>query len=133
LALGLPADSVAKIAAVRSAGLQALQTCRRAGVHIGFGTDLLGASQRLQCDEFRIRAEVQPPIEVIRSATVVAAQVLQMEDRLGRLVPGAYADLLVVDGDPLADLSCFWSDGGQGSRLAVVMKEGRIFHESLGR
>ena len=131
-ALGLPAESVAKIAAVRSAGLQALETCRRAGVRIGFGTDLLGASQRLQCDEFRIRAEVQPPIEVIRSATVVAAQVLQMEGRLGRLVPGACADLLVVDGNPLADLSCFWGDGGQGERLAMVMKEGRIFHDRLG-
>jgi len=129
--LGLPAESVAKIAAVRSAGLQALEICRRAGVSIGFGTDLLGASQRLQSDEFRSLGEVQPPIDVIRSATVVAAQVLQMENRLGRLVPGAYADLLVVDGDPLADLSCFWGDGGQGRRLALVMKEGRIFHDRL--
>jgi imidazolonepropionase-like amidohydrolase len=129
--LGLPAGNVAKIAAVRSAGLQALQTCRRAGVRIGFGTDLLGASQRLQSDEFRIRAEVQPPIEVIRSATVVAAQVLQMEGRLGRLVAGACADLLVVDGNPLRDLACLWGDGGQGAHLSMVMKEGRIFHDRL--
>jgi imidazolonepropionase-like amidohydrolase len=131
VSLGLPPESVAKIDAVRSAGLQALQTCRRAGVSIGFGTDLLGASQRLQCEEFRIRAEVQPPIEVIRSATVVAAQVLQMEGRVGRLVPGAYADLLVVDGNPLADLACLWADGGQGARLSMVMKEGRVFHDRL--
>ena len=40
---------------------------------------------------------------------------------------GAHDGAMVVDGDPLADLSCFWSDGGQGSRLAVVMKEGRVY------
>jgi len=127
--LGLPAESVAKIESVRSAGLQALQACVRAGVRIGFGTDLLGASQRRQSDEFRIRAEVQSPLEIIRSATVVGAQVLKMEDRLGRLVPGAYADLLVVDGNPIADLSCLWGHGGQGERITLVMKEGRICHD----
>ena len=127
--LGLPAESVAKIESVRSAGLQALQACVRAGVRIGFGTDLLGASQRRQSDEFRIRAEVQSPLEIIRSATVVGAQVLKMEDRLGRLVPGAYADLLVIDGDPIADLSCLWGHGGQGERITLVMKEGRICHD----
>jgi len=155
VALGLPAESVAKIESVRSAGLQALETCRRAGVAIGFGTDLrsaglqaletcrragvaigfgtdlLGASQRLQSDEFRIRREVQSPLEIIRSATVVGAQVLQMEDRLGRLVAGAEADLLVVDGNPLADLSCLWEGGGQGERIPLVMKQGRICHDRL--
>jgi len=52
-----------------------------------------------------------------------------MEDRLGRLVPGAYADLLVVDGNPIADLSCLWGHGGQGERITLVMKEGRICHD----
>jgi imidazolonepropionase-like amidohydrolase len=133
VSLGLPPESVAKIESVRSAGLQALQTCRSAGVRIGFGTDLLGASQRLQSDEFRIRAQVQSPLEVIRSATLVGAQVLQREGRLGRLVPGAWADLLVVDGNPLADLSCLWGHGGQGERIRLVMKAGRICHDRLDR
>jgi len=133
VSLGLPAESVAKIESVRSAGLQALETCRRAGVRIGFGTDLLGASQRLQSDEFRIRAQVQSPLEIIRSATLVGAQVLQREDRLGRLVPGAWADLLVVDGNPLADLSCLWGHGGQGERIRLVMQAGRICHDHLDR
>jgi imidazolonepropionase-like amidohydrolase len=131
VSLGLPAASVAKIASVREAGLQALDTCRRAGVQIGFGTDLLGRSQRLQSDEFRIRAAVQSPLEVIRSATVIGARVLQQEGRIGRLVPGADADLLVVDGNPLADLSCLWGHGGQGERIPLVMKQGRICHDRL--
>ena len=131
VSLGLPAESVAKIASVREAGLQALDTCRRAGVQIGFGTDLLGRSQRLQSDEFRIRAAVQSPLEIIRSATIVGARVLQQEGRIGRLVPGADADLLVVDGNPLADLSCLWGHGGQGERIPLVMKQGRICHDRL--
>jgi len=128
-ALGLPARSAEKIEAVRSAGLRALEICRRAGVRIGFGTDLLGASQRLQLEEFRIRNAVQPPAEIIRSATVVGAELLGMEERLGRLVPAAHADLLVVDGNPLRDLSCLWDVPAGGP--ALVMKGGVIHHERL--
>ena len=100
--------------------------CRRsrsaggAGVRIGFGTDLLGRSQRLQSDEFRIRARgaVAARDDPQRHAGR-AREVLQKEGRLGRLVPGAYADLLVVDGNPLADLSCLWGHGGQGERITA--------------
>ena len=126
---GLAAESVAKIASVRSAGLQALAICRRAGVRMGFGTDLLGPSQRLQSEEFRIRSEVLSPLEIIRSATLVGADVLKMENKLGRLVPGAHADVLVVDGNPLADLACLL---GQGERIPLVMKGGWIHHDRLG-
>jgi imidazolonepropionase-like amidohydrolase len=121
--LGLPPESVAKIDQVRAAGLSSLEIFQRAGVKIAFGTDLLGASHRLQSDEFRIRAQVQSNADVLRSATVVAAELLGMQGRLGQLVPGAFADLLVVDGDPLADLSCL---AGQGERIALVMKGGRV-------
>ena len=43
--------------------------------------------------------------EVICSATSVAAEVIRMEGKLGVVAPGAIADLLVVDGDPLRDLA----------------------------
>jgi imidazolonepropionase-like amidohydrolase len=46
-----------------------------------------------------------------------------MEDRLGRLVPGALADLLLVDGDPLRSLDCLL---GQGEGIALVMKAGTV-------
>ena len=129
---GLPPESVEKIAAVRDAGLEALVICRQAGVRMGFGSDLLGPSQRLQSDEFRLRSEVLSPLEIIRSATVVGAEVLKMEGRLGRLIPGAHADLLVVDGDPLSDLACLYGGDGQGERIALVMKGGRIHLDRLG-
>jgi imidazolonepropionase-like amidohydrolase len=59
---------------------------------------------RHQNHEFRLRGEVQTPLEVIRSATSTAAELLNLTGEIGTLSVGAYADLLVVDGDPLADL-----------------------------
>ena len=68
--LGLLPESVAKIADVREAGLRSLEIFQRAGVKMGFGTDLLGESHRLQSDEFLIRARVMSHADVLRSATV---------------------------------------------------------------
>lgn len=127
-ALGLPAESVAKIEQVRSAGLRSLELFQQAGVRMAFGTDLLGASHARQSEELALRARVLPVAEVLRSATVVGAELLGMAGRLGQLVPGALADLLVVEGDPLAELSCLL---GQGERIALVMQEGRIAFSQL--
>ena len=125
---GLPAESVAKIADVRDAGLRSLKIYQEAGVKMGFGSDLLGPSQRLQSDEFRIRAEILGPREAVASATVIGAEVLGMEGKLGRIVPGAFADLLVVEGNPLRDVSCLL---GQGERIPLVMKAGKIQADRL--
>ena len=121
--LGLGADSVAKIAQVREAGLRSLEIFRNAGVKIGLGTDLLGASHGLQSEELLIRAQVQSPLEVLQSATLVAAEILGQAGVLGEITPGARADLLLVDGDPLRDLACLT---GQGERVALVMQGGRV-------
>lgn len=126
--LGLPAESEAKVASVREAGLRSLEIYKAAGVKMGYGSDLLGESQRLQSDEFRLRAEVLSPAEAIASATTVGAEILGMSDRLGRLVPGALADLLVVDGNPLRDIGCML---GQGERIPLVMKEGVVQFDEL--
>ena len=125
---GLPPESVAKIADVREAGLRSLEIYREAGVKMGFGSDLLGPSQRLQSEEFRIRDEILGPREVVASATVIGAEVLGMEEKLGRIVPGSSADLLVVDGNPLRDVTCLL---GQGEHIPLVMKAGKIQFDSL--
>ncbi|GLH81280.1 peptidase M38 [Bradyrhizobium sp. SSBR45G] len=125
---GLPPESVAKIADVRDAGLRSLAIYREAGVKMGYGSDLLGPSQRLQSDEFRIRAEIVGAREAIASATVIGAEVLGMEGKLGRIQPGAFADLLVVDGNPLHDVSCLL---GQGDHIPLVMKAGKVHIDRL--
>jgi len=126
---GLPPDSVAKIATVRTAGLHSLEIYKKAGVKMGFGSDLLGPSQRLQSDEFRIRAEVLSAQEIIQSATTTAAEVLNQTGQLGRVQAGAEADILLVDGNPYRDLSCLL---GQGEHIPLVMKAGVIEHNALG-
>jgi len=103
--LGLPPDSVNKIEAVRSAGLASLETFRAAGVPMGYGTDLLGEMHRHQSREFLIRKEVLPAPEIIASATSIAAKIIGMEGKLGIVAPGAFADLIVVEGNPLEDVA----------------------------
>lgn len=118
---GLPPESVAKVDEVLDGGIRALQLLHAAGVNPAYGTDLLGGMQRHQAREFAIRAEHQPTIEVIRSATTVAATLLQREGELGQLIPGAAADLVVLDEDPVQDISALAE-----SRLRAVVQDGRV-------
>ena len=96
-------------------------------VPVGYGTDLLGALQVEESREFLIRGEVLSPIEIIRSATTIGAQIIRQEGKLGTLKAGAFADLLLIDGDPLKNLGVFQE---QGKYLAAIMKGGK-FHKSL--
>ena len=89
---GLPPASVSKIEEVRGAGLRSLELLHSAGVRMGFGTDLLGPSHRLQSNEFLIRREVLGAQQVIQSATTTAAEILRMEGKLGRIQASAFAD-----------------------------------------
>ncbi len=123
-ALGFPAASQAKVKDVLDGGLRSLEIARDAGVPMGYGTDLLGETHDRQSEELRIRAEVLSPLEVLRSATLVNARILQCEGELGVIAPGAHADLLLVDGNPLDDLSCLMD---QGKHLALVTRGGEIF------
>jgi imidazolonepropionase-like amidohydrolase len=125
---GLSSYSLAKNEIVLEAGLRSLDICREAGVRIGFGSDLLGQLQTDHCGEFALRAAVMSPQEIIRSATLVNAAILRHEGRLGELVPGAFADLLVVDGDPYRDLGVFRSDGG---KLDAIMANGVFVRNRL--
>jgi len=125
---GLPEVSIAKIDDVRLAGLMSLEILRDAGVRMAYGSDLLGEMHRRQSEEFTIRSRVLPAREIIASATSIAAEVLGMGGRLGTIAPGAYADLIVVDGNPLKDLGVL---GGQGERIPAIMQGGRFVKNRL--
>jgi imidazolonepropionase-like amidohydrolase len=122
-ALNFPAESLAKLDAVFGAGLHAIEIAATAGVEIGFGTDLLGETHDAQSRELVLRAQVQSAADVIRSATVVNAALLRRAGELGVVAPGAFADLLLVDGDPLQDIGVL---GGQGDHLDLVVRAGEI-------
>jgi imidazolonepropionase-like amidohydrolase len=126
--LGFPAESVEKIKSVQGAGRTSLEIFRAAGVRMGYGTDLLGELHREQSHELVIRAEVLGTLPTLQSATTIAAEIVGMRGRLGVVAPGAIADLLLVDGDPLADITVL---EGQGARIPLIMKEGRIVKRTL--
>lgn len=126
--LGLPPVSQAKLRQVAGGVQQGLQVMRRTGLRVGFGTDLLGAQQDRQGTEFALRAQVFEPAEILAQATSINAQLLRMDDRIGRVAEGFIADLIVVDGDPLADVSPF--DQG-GASLPVIMQAGRLHKRTL--
>jgi imidazolonepropionase-like amidohydrolase len=123
---GMTGDMLAKNDLVIDGGLRSLEICKRAGVPVAYGSDLLGQLQSEQSREFLLRREVLSPLEIIRSATTVGAQILRMEGKLGTVQTGAFADLILVDGDPLKDLTLFQE---QGKHLAAIMKGG-AFHKN---
>ena len=123
---GMTADMLAKNDLVIDGGLRSLEICKRAGVPVAYGSDLLGALQIDQSREFLLRRDAAAPIEIIRSATTIGAKVLRQEGKLGTLKAGAFADLILVDGDPLEDLGLFQD---QGRHLSLIMKAGR-FHKN---
>jgi imidazolonepropionase-like amidohydrolase len=123
-----PEGSLRKLQEVLHAGVGSIETALRAGVKVGFGTDLLGETHPAQSREFVLRGQIQSNADVLRSATVVNADLLQRSGLLGVLQPGAFADLLLVDGDPLEDLGAL---GGQGERLDVIVRGGVICKNAL--
>ena len=125
--LGFTEANMAKLAEVREAGLDSLEILQRAGVKIGYGTDLLGPMHRHQSREFVIRAEAMAPFDIICSATIVNAELLNRVGELGIVAPDARADLIAVDGDPLADISLL---DGQGEHLTHIMKDGVFYKTS---
>lgn len=123
---GMTSEMLQKNDVVIEGALRSLEICKNAGVPVAFGTDLLGQLQLDQSREFALRSQVLKPIEIIRSATTIGAKVVRQEGKLGCLKPGALADLLVIDGNPLQDLTLF---EGQGRHLSVILKGGR-FHKN---
>jgi imidazolonepropionase-like amidohydrolase len=125
---GMTSDMLAKNDLVIDGGLRSLEICKRNGVPVGYGTDLLGALQVEQSREFKIRSEVLSPIEIIRAATTIGARIVRQEGKIGTLKTGAYADLLLVDGDPLKNLGVLQE---QGKYLAAIMKAGQFHKNTL--
>ncbi|MGG1947518.1 amidohydrolase family protein [Trinickia sp. NRRL B-1857] len=118
----LPA-SIAKVASVQRAGRESLEIYAKAGVKMGFGSDLLGDMHTFQCGEFSIRAEVLGNLEALRSATTIAAEIVNMQGQLGVVAAGALADLLVLDGNPLDDIGVV---GNDGKHVRYVLQRGKI-------
>jgi imidazolonepropionase-like amidohydrolase len=122
-ALNLPAKQREEMAVNRPLWLESFRRARAAGVPIAAGGDIgnrypHGSNAREL--EFLVR-EGLTPLEAIHAATGVAARALHRADSLGSLAPGKLGDLVVVDGDPLADIRVLQDM----ARIQLVLQGGR--------
>ncbi|EPT00337.1 hypothetical protein FOMPIDRAFT_1122817 [Fomitopsis schrenkii] len=99
----LPPEGKVKNERVMAKGLDALKVADEAGVVICYGSDLLNNLQALQTEEFTVRAAALPASKVLQHATSNAAKLLR-DPKLGTISPGSYADILVLDANPLVDV-----------------------------
>jgi imidazolonepropionase-like amidohydrolase len=102
---GWKADVLRKNDETTLAQREAFEKCVAAGVRIAYGTDSGIYPHGLNARQLAYQVRHgQTPLEAIRSASVHAATLMGWEDRIGRIEPGRYADLIAVEGDPTADV-----------------------------
>jgi imidazolonepropionase-like amidohydrolase len=102
---GLPAANIEKNRKVYDAGLRSLEIARNAGVVLGWGTDLIGETQNRQTREFAIRSEVESATEILRAMYQVNPRLCRLEGQIGRLTPGARADIVLVNVNPIENIA----------------------------
>src|SRR5262249_35631103 len=125
----LPVRIVDNLRRTIDLGKQVYAWAKELGVPIALGTDLWGPdAQKSQPREFEQRVDLDSPWKILRSATVVNAELLMQNGMLGTIAPGAYADLLIVDGDPLSDIRVLVKPE---RTLKLIMKGGVIYKNEL--
>ncbi|MBV8120470.1 MAG: amidohydrolase family protein [Alphaproteobacteria bacterium] len=125
----LPESIVNNLRQTVSRGKQVYRWAKRHNLPIAFGTDLWGPDAReSQLREFEVRMELDTAVNIIRSATIINAELLMQKGKLGVIAPGAYADLLVVDGDPFSDLRVLLDPA---KNLKLIMKDGIIYKNEV--
>lgn len=125
---GYPEQNMKKNDYVLSVGTRSLEVAKAAGVKMAFGSDLIGELDSYQSEEFEIRSRVLTNAEVIRSATLTGAEVVRRAGEIGVIAQGAYADALVLDGDPFEDIGLLASGGND---IRVIMKAGKLWKDEL--
>ncbi len=126
--LGFAPQSQEKAEHIWKQAISGLDLMRQAGVKLCYGTDLLGSTYDQQCHEFTLRSEVFTPLELLRQATSIPAEMMMMEGQIGCVAPGAHADLLVVEGDPLKDISLL---AANGRNLRAIVRGGELVKNEL--
>ena len=124
---GITEHQIQKINMAREKSVEGLTHAYRAGCKIGSGSDLLGDMQSQRTVEFELKGQVMKPMEVLLSATRVNAEIFRMENEIGTVEPGKYADLIAVKGDPLKDLRLFQNQ----DNLHLIMKGGTAYKQTL--
>jgi imidazolonepropionase-like amidohydrolase len=127
--MGLPHDIVANLKRTIDRGKQVYCWANDRQVPIALGTDLWGPeAQKSQLRELEVRLEFDSARKILTSATAVNAELLLQKGKLGVIAPGASADLLIVEGNPLADIRVLLNSQ---RNLKLIMKDGVIYKNEL--
>ena len=119
--LGVPPSMLKKGQEVMPAARKNVAHAFASGVKVGFGTDAAVYPHGLNAHEFAVMVKLGlTPLQAIQAATVNDADLLGWSDKIGVLEPGHYADIIAVDGDPLADVTTL-------ERVKFVMKGGVVY------
>ena len=124
---GVPPFNLEKIREAQSGSLESVQVAMAAGVKIGSGSDLLAEMQPYKTMELSLKAQVMGPMAAIVSATSTNAELFGLADKLGTVEAGKWADIIVVDGDPTADIERLRDK----SNVKLVLKQGAVLKNLL--
>jgi imidazolonepropionase-like amidohydrolase len=128
-AYGVPENNIRKINQALEKAFDSLALAHRQGVTIGSGSDLLGPMQVHKALELELQAEVMGPMGALVAATQINARLLRQEAHLGTIAAGKLADLILVAGDPLADIAVLQR---YATHIVLIMQGGRIHKNILG-
>ncbi len=124
---GIPQKMIDKIDKAKAGGSDSLKVARAAGLPICSGSDVLASMQPFKSMELVLKAEVLGAHEAILSATRTNAELFGMADAIGTVEEGKLADLIVVDGNPLDDITLLQD----ADNVRLVMRDGQIFKNLL--
>jgi imidazolonepropionase-like amidohydrolase len=123
----LPAPLMAKAQEVIPAARKNIAHAFASGVKVAFGTDAAVYPHGLNAHEFAVMVRLGlTPLQAIQAATVNAADLLGWAGKVGTLEPGAWADIVAVDGDPVKDVTTL-------ERVRFVMKGGEVVKNEYGK
>ena len=121
-------QSLRKAHEVIDANAESFRAAHEAGVRIAMGTDAGVGVHGTNAWELELMAQHgMTPLEAIVATTKTASECIHMADEIGTLEPGKLADLIVVDGDPLEDITLLQDQ----ERLRLIMQGGRAHKDTL--
>jgi imidazolonepropionase-like amidohydrolase len=132
------ADQREKFELAKSGFQEMIRLAKKHKLKIAFGSDVFLSREayKLQAMEWLARAEIFSAPEIMRQATSIGAELIELsgprnryrEGSLGVIRPGAYADLVLIDGEPLEDVSVL---ADPEKNLLLIMKDGVIYKNTL--
>ena len=126
---GVPEFNLKKIRRAKDGAVESIKVASEAGVRIGSGSDLLAQMQPFKTRELTLKTEVMGAMNAIVSATRTNAELFGISETVGTLEIGKSADVIVVDGDPIKDITCLESR----DNVKLVLRQGSVWKDLLER